>query len=572
MELGLKNINKSFQKKVIFKHLDFDFSNPAFYLLSGSSGSGKTTLLNIIAGFEDIDAGTILLPKEASFAYIFQSYELIEELTVLENISLPRALYKESIDEQLIEHLGLKDILNHYPSELSGGQKQRVGIARALQCNPDIIICDEPTESLDSQNKIKVLNLLKALSKNKIVIVSCHDTHLLKGYADNHYHIEDKQLHPIFQTHNQSTLKANHSKKKYDLKVINSHLKQIIEKRSLLNVSIISFLMMFIISMVALDSHLFMSSPSLNALNKTNIYVNTYNSPDIIKQLPGVYRPIVKFNPLIYNGKTYKVNIFPINQDNHALTGNEIIINTDLNKLLNKSKGDSLTLSYDILGSSYEIDFKIKDIVNEEVYGVPQLFYNYDTFNKELQTRNIDFLETSQYDYFIENANYYEFTFLEDNIETMYKKLETYQEISVYHSILTERFVYENQSTLYHLIFIIVECLTLVVTLFYIFYSINKDIQKDKVSLSLLHSLGIPIEILKKNYQQLKLKYFLIPVLISSVELILFYIFFTLFPYYLKTIVLLILLITLLYIITFKVKMHLFKENQISIILKNNEG
>lgn len=118
------------------------------------SGSGKSTLLNILAGYEEIDSGQRIIDKDIHITSIFQTYELINELTVYENLKMLEDIYNEDVSmDSIMQQLGLQEIKDHYPYELSAGQQQRVGIARALMQKPQVIICDEPTESLDIENK-----------------------------------------------------------------------------------------------------------------------------------------------------------------------------------------------------------------------------------------------------------------------------------------------------------------------------------------------------------------------------------------------------------------------------------
>ena len=162
MQLALQNIHKSFGNHIVFQNLSFDFSNCGFYLLCGKSGSGKSTLLNILAGYEEIDSGQRIIDKDIHITSIFQTYELINELTVYENLKMLEDIYNEDVSmDSIMQQLGLQEIKDHYPYELSAGQQQRVGIARALMQKPQVIICDEPTESLDIENKKIVLDLLK---------------------------------------------------------------------------------------------------------------------------------------------------------------------------------------------------------------------------------------------------------------------------------------------------------------------------------------------------------------------------------------------------------------------------
>ena len=123
---------------------------------------------------------------------IFQNYELIDQLNVYDNITLGKEFPEGS--ESMLEVLQLKDLLKQYPSELSGGQKQRVGIARALIHQPSIVCCDEPTESLDIENRHIVMDLLKQYSQDHIVIMATHQKEAVDQYADHVIRIVDHGL------------------------------------------------------------------------------------------------------------------------------------------------------------------------------------------------------------------------------------------------------------------------------------------------------------------------------------------------------------------------------------------
>lgn len=141
MQLALQNIDKSFGNHIVFQNLSFDFSNCGFYLLCGKSGSGKSTLLNILAGYEDIESGQRIVDASIHITSIFQTYELIDELTVYENLKMIEDIYHEDVSmDTIMLQLGLQEIQDHYPHELSAGQQQRVGIARALMQKPQVII------------------------------------------------------------------------------------------------------------------------------------------------------------------------------------------------------------------------------------------------------------------------------------------------------------------------------------------------------------------------------------------------------------------------------------------------
>ena len=176
----------------------------------GKSGSGKSTLLNLIGGLDSFDGGDIVCfgnslgsfsereyeAYRSSFvSFIFQDYHLIDELTVLENITL---FSSDDIDEEFLdrtlETVGMKEYVSRYPAELSGGQKQRVAIARGIMKDPRVILCDEPTGNLDRKTSAQILDLLKSLSKDKLVVIVSHNLTEAETYADRIIELADGRI------------------------------------------------------------------------------------------------------------------------------------------------------------------------------------------------------------------------------------------------------------------------------------------------------------------------------------------------------------------------------------------
>lgn len=178
------------------KDINLEIERGEFVTIVGASGSGKSTLLHLIGGLDKPTSGKVVIDgeniskldqnKAAIFrrrkvGVIFQSYNLLPILNVQENIELPALLDSETVDKnyyhELVQLLGLDDRKNHLPSELSGGQQQRVSIARALINKPAVILADEPTGNLDSQNSKEVIDLLKLSAKryNQTLLVITHD-------------------------------------------------------------------------------------------------------------------------------------------------------------------------------------------------------------------------------------------------------------------------------------------------------------------------------------------------------------------------------------------------------------
>ncbi|KRK88024.1 phosphonate-transporting ATPase [Lentilactobacillus sunkii DSM 19904] len=198
--LELHNIKKSYylenEEFPVLTGIDLSFDQGEFVSIVGESGGGKTTLMNIIGGLDSNYSGDVVLNgkslrhdtakqldayRRQTIGFIFQNFDLISHLTVFNNVMVSLQMTKlshkqqEARARQLLEQVGLKDHMRKYPNQLSGGQKQRVAIARALASDPEIIIADEPTGALDSQNTQEILALLDEIAKDgKLVITVTH--------------------------------------------------------------------------------------------------------------------------------------------------------------------------------------------------------------------------------------------------------------------------------------------------------------------------------------------------------------------------------------------------------------
>ena len=172
----------------------------------GHTGCGKTTLLNVIGGLDKVDKGSIYINgkkitgktagsvdkiRNLNIGYIFQNYNLIDSMTVFDNVAMVLKMIgikdKQEIKEKVeyaLELVGMYRYRKRFAEMLSGGERQRVGIARAIVKNPSIIIADEPTGNLDSANTLEVMNIIKAISKEKLVILVTHEESLAEFYAD----------------------------------------------------------------------------------------------------------------------------------------------------------------------------------------------------------------------------------------------------------------------------------------------------------------------------------------------------------------------------------------------------
>jgi len=206
--LELKNIKKDYitsdTKVSALKGINIDFRENEFVSILGPSGCGKTTLLNIIGGLDDYTKGDLIINGKSTKQYkdhdwdtyrnhnigfVFQNYNLIPHQTVLSNVELALTLSGVSPQERrrrakkVLEEVGLKDQINKKPNQLSGGQMQRVAIARALVNDPDILLADEPTGALDSKTSVQIMEILKSISKDKLIIMVTHNPELADEYS-----------------------------------------------------------------------------------------------------------------------------------------------------------------------------------------------------------------------------------------------------------------------------------------------------------------------------------------------------------------------------------------------------
>ena len=224
-----KYYNKGRKNQIhVINNTSIELPSKGLIALLGPSGCGKTTLLNAIGGLDKVNKGNIYINnkkitrrttgkidniRNLNIGYIFQDYKLIDNMTVYENVSMVLKMIgikdKEEIKrrvEYILERLGIYRYRHRPCSMLSGGERQRVGIARALVKNPDIILADEPTGNLDSKNTIEIMNIIKSISKDKLVILVTHEVELAKFYASRIIELVDGKIERDYENKNESDL------------------------------------------------------------------------------------------------------------------------------------------------------------------------------------------------------------------------------------------------------------------------------------------------------------------------------------------------------------------------------
>lgn len=240
--IKIEKVNKYFNRRRkneihIINNTSLELEDKGLVAILGQSGSGKTTLLNVIGGLDKVNKGKIYINGEKitkrtsgtvdrirnlNIGYIFQDYKLIENMSVFENIAISLRMIglknKKEIEKRVnyvLEAVNMYRYRNRPASMLSGGEKQRVAIARAIVKNPSIVIADEPTGNLDSKNSLEIMNIIKAISKEKLVILVTHEVELAKFYATRTIEVQDGKVIKDYKNETNEALEYRLDNKMY---------------------------------------------------------------------------------------------------------------------------------------------------------------------------------------------------------------------------------------------------------------------------------------------------------------------------------------------------------------------
>ena len=330
----LKNISKIYEykgfSKVALDNISLTLPDNGLIFILGKSGSGKSTLLNIIGGIDRATTGSIIISqnkledlndkdlanyRNSYCGFVFQEYNLIENLNVYDNVKLALDLkgIKDNLVTTYLNKVGLYNFEKKKISECSGGEKQRIAIARALIKEPKLILCDEPTAALDSKNSYKLLDILKDLAKDRLIIIVSHNNELANKYADHIIKLKDGKI--IDNTLDNCVLYNNHN-----TILEKSKLHPLIAFK-LAILSLINHKFKFIsnIILLSLSFLLLIFSLFLISFNQTNTFIKT------IKETELSYLKLNKMN----NNQLVNLNEYDLLNLNNLLGTNNIPIIED---------------------------------------------------------------------------------------------------------------------------------------------------------------------------------------------------------------------------------------------------
>ena len=213
--ISLEHVVKRYQMGEVVitavRDISFEIEKGEFCIIVGPSGAGKTTVLNILGGMDECDEGTILVDgqkvsdysqkelttyRRYDIGFVFQFYNLVQNLTALENVELAAQICRDPLDAaDVLRHVGLAERMDNFPGQLSGGEQQRVAIARALVKNPSMIIADEPTGNLDPQRSLEIMTLLERINAmGTTMLVVTHERDLVNHFSKRVVAIQNGEL------------------------------------------------------------------------------------------------------------------------------------------------------------------------------------------------------------------------------------------------------------------------------------------------------------------------------------------------------------------------------------------
>ena len=461
--IKLNNITLKYDKNPVIENFSYTFNDTGFYAIKGESGSGKTTLLNAIAGFVKPVSGSIkydssTLNINSSISLIFQDNNLFEDLTVKENIEMIISLSNTKVEDNdiinMLTKLKIEQYLKTKVSNISGGERTRVSIAIALLLNKKVIIADEPLSSLDEENSNNIMSLLKELSKERLIILTCHNSYILEEYADYIIDLSNKEQYQENDNTEYELYDSVDNKKKLKVKEVFNIYRKVIKEKAIFKVllgiilSLLVSMCIFIISISLYSkSRVYLKTIEDNNIDIFSIYNDSFTGNEFseIEQKMQV-RKCYNFANQIYkfkfkgSYKYYDNNFIENVVFDEDITEDEIIITDYIAYTLINSNyyGDSIKDAKELIGKSIIFKCKYsKTYVSLDIKDIIETSFT-NIYNK---CEDISFYLNEQsgkcFKYVMMNRKvFYTISYESDNVDTISGKYgETYIHFNVDESL-----------------------------------------------------------------------------------------------------------------------------------------
>lgn len=493
--MEVKNIVKSFNNVCFLDHISIRFPSTGMVWISGKSGCGKTTLLNIIAKVIPADSGEVIGNEHV--IYLKDNDSFFDELSVGENIVFNNRISKRQ--KRIIDYLGLTPLLNRKINELSGGQRQRVSIARLLCRDADIILCDEPTEMLDKENKQLVMDLLHYLARHRLVIIVSHDLNAIPSDNVIHYQLNDGYLNEVSNSLINDD-KSSLIKQRINLDYIFTKVQYSFRILAIGIVVVESVLLL----LFGLTYHYLLDDKhTLNTMDPNVVY---YFKP---------YNQSINYKPAtrLFNTSTLSINdeylttlLMPISSEYDRYT---LVANQNCRKDYSITEGDILSIGYRLVDESYSIDLPVDLIVEEKDLTGCYLYANQSVLIDLVSKQHVEIVDEDTeelmtingWEYMDRNpqGNWYAMAIDYDDIAQAVSYFDA-NDIQWLSPLYQQRLDFSQNVQIYRIFYWIVLAVLSIVVLVLESIFLKKEYQKTTYIYSLMHSFGINASMIKQTH------------------------------------------------------------------------
>ena len=489
--IQFNNVSKYFNDKCILNHVSLTLPDNGLVIIQGESGSGKSTILNMIASIEPLTSGSIEMNGRST--YILSSYDFIDALNVLENITLKPGRKVRKRIVSLIDYLGITPLMQRKVSECSDGQRQRIGIARALANEQEIILCDEPSEFLDCENRELVIELLQHYAQDHLVIIVSHDKDIIQLQNATVYELANGQLTLVRQCTSTKEIKKRRKNR------IDSHwiIGKVMKKSRLIINALLIFVMVGLFILLAIYQKNLVNPKSFDAqIVDTCFY---YKDNEVTNYTNVGERIIPSFDNVSVDGSIIRILPLPLQMEQPQ----QVVINQNCHAL-GLALGKMIRLNYTIFNNPYYLEFNVTDIYEETDIKGCQIYYNLDSainlLDQDIHLNLTGNEESSWYTMQDKHGlKLYQATIGYDNIQHQYD-IASNEGVEIFQPLFTQRYTFDQNAQVYRFVFWVSLGLLLVLLCYALIMLNVKEFHSLLKTLSILTIYSSNVTAIKKCY------------------------------------------------------------------------